>query len=188
MPSLNKAFLLGHVGHTPKLSQTRSGQQATRVSLATSQTIYRADGTKEQRTEWHNVVAYGRLAENICAYVQKGNLLWVEGRDAHARIHRSRRPAEATHGSHREQRPIFQKRPSEVTPCSKTSNALSTHSSAPVASTPGCTPWPPCPGIKRRRKCQKRKLKKPSAKNTRSRFGKPFSNRPKSHLCIAPLV
>lgn len=47
MPSLNKALLLGHVGHTPKLSQTRSGQQATRVSLATSQTIYRADGTKE---------------------------------------------------------------------------------------------------------------------------------------------
>lgn len=79
MPSINKAFLLGHVGHTPKLSQTRSGQQATRVSLATSQTIYRADGTKEQRTEWHNVVAYGRLAENICSYVQKGNLLWVEG-------------------------------------------------------------------------------------------------------------
>lgn len=79
MPSINKAFLLGHVGHTPKLSQTRSGQQATRVSLATSQTIYRADGTKEQRTEWHNVVAYGRLAENVCAYVQKGNLLWVEG-------------------------------------------------------------------------------------------------------------
>ena len=78
MPSINKAFLLGHVGHTPKLSQTRSGQQATRVSLATSQTIYRADGTKEQRTDWHAVIAYGRLAENVCAYVQKGNLLWFE--------------------------------------------------------------------------------------------------------------
>lgn len=89
MPSINKAFLLGHVGHTPKLSQTRSGQQATRVSLATSQTIYRADGTKEQRTEWHNVVAYGRLAENICAYVQKGNLLWVEG-EMHTREYTGR--------------------------------------------------------------------------------------------------
>ena len=49
------------------------------IPLALHGVIYRADGTKEQRTEWHNVVAYGRLAENVCAYVQKGNLLWVEG-------------------------------------------------------------------------------------------------------------
>ena len=63
MPSINKAFLLGHVGHTPKLSQTRSGQQATRVSLATSQTIYRADGTKEQLHRKAQALAARLLAE-----------------------------------------------------------------------------------------------------------------------------
>ena len=79
MPSINKAILLGHVGHTPKLTQARSGTPATSLSLATTETIHRADGTREQKTEWHRVVAYGRLAENICAYVQKGNLIWIEG-------------------------------------------------------------------------------------------------------------
>lgn len=79
MPSINKAILLGHVGHTPKLVQSRAGTPATSISLATTKTVYNADGNRDQRTEWHKVVAFGRTAEILCTYVQKGNLLWVEG-------------------------------------------------------------------------------------------------------------
>ena len=89
MPSINKAILLGHVGHTPRLVQSRSGTPATSISLATSKTIYRNDGSYESKTEWHRVVAYGRIAENICAYVQKGNLLWIED-EMHTRSYTGR--------------------------------------------------------------------------------------------------
>lgn len=80
MASVNSVHLLGYVGHTPQLAVTRTGVKTARVSLATSRTIYRQDGTKLEETEWHRVVVFDRLAEIICQYVQKGNLLWVEGR------------------------------------------------------------------------------------------------------------
>lgn len=89
MPSINKAILLGHVGHTPKLVQSRSGTPATNIPIATNKTIYHTDGSYENKTEWHRVVAYGRIAENICAYVQKGNLLWIEG-ELHTRNYTGR--------------------------------------------------------------------------------------------------
>ena len=80
MSSVNKVYLLGNLGHSPQLAYTAdSGVAVVRLSLATTKKFTLANGDVREDTEWHRVVAYGRLAEVINEYVQKGNRLWVEG-------------------------------------------------------------------------------------------------------------
>ncbi|OPX22411.1 MAG: hypothetical protein B1H03_04470 [Planctomycetales bacterium 4484_113] len=81
MASLNKVFLIGNVGQEPEIRVTPSGAQVARFSMATNERwTSRASGEQQEHTEWHNVVAFGRLAEQVKEYVSKGRQLFVEGR------------------------------------------------------------------------------------------------------------
>lgn len=78
--SVNKVFLLGNVGKDPEIRATGGGTMVASFSLATSDRTKDQAGNWTDRTEWHNLVAYGKLAEIIRDYVKKGGKLFVEGR------------------------------------------------------------------------------------------------------------
>jgi single-strand DNA-binding protein len=78
--SVNKVILLGNIGKEPEFKMLPSGQGVASFSIATSERYKDKGGEWQDRTEWHNVVAYGKLAEIIRDYVKKGNKLYVEGR------------------------------------------------------------------------------------------------------------
>jgi single-strand DNA-binding protein len=78
--SVNKVFLLGNVGKDPEIRSTGGGTAVATFGLATTERSKDAQGNWQDRTEWHNIVAYGRLAEIIRDYVKKGTKLFVEGR------------------------------------------------------------------------------------------------------------
>ena len=75
---INKATLLGNVGHDPEIKTLPSGTRLATFSLATSDRRSK-DENGNPRTEWHNIVAWGKLAEICDRYVTKGKLLYVEG-------------------------------------------------------------------------------------------------------------
>jgi single-strand DNA-binding protein len=77
--SINKLILVGHVGRDPEVQSTSNGNQVAHFSLATDRRIPRENGF-EQRTEWHRLTVWGRLAELAQEYVRKGDRLYVEGR------------------------------------------------------------------------------------------------------------
>lgn len=77
---VNKVLLLGNVGKDPEIKTTPSGQQVASFSLATSRRWKDRDGNKQEKTEWHNVVVWGKQAEVVAQYVTKGKTLFVEGR------------------------------------------------------------------------------------------------------------
>ena len=80
MSSVNKVILLGNIGHTPKFGRTsESGMAIARFTMATSRRYRSSDGSLREDTQWHQLVAYGRTAEIIRDYVQKGNRLYVDG-------------------------------------------------------------------------------------------------------------
>ncbi len=81
--SLNKAMLIGYVGQDPELRYTNSGTAVASFSIATSESWTSADGQKVEKTEWHNLVAWKKLAEIVGEYVKKGSKLFVEGRIQH---------------------------------------------------------------------------------------------------------
>ncbi len=78
--SVNKAILVGNVGKDPETKFLPSGSAVTNFSLATSERFKDKSGEVQERTEWHNLVAYARLAEIVRDYVKKGSKLYVEGR------------------------------------------------------------------------------------------------------------
>lgn len=78
--SVNKVILLGNVGKDPEIKSTASGVVVATFSIATSERFKDKSGTWQDRTEWHNLVAYQRTAEIIRDYVKKGSKLYVEGR------------------------------------------------------------------------------------------------------------
>lgn len=78
--SVNKVILLGNVGKDPEIRSTGGGTMVANFSLATSERYKDQQGNWQDRTEWHNVVAYGRLAEIVRDYVKKGSKLFIEGR------------------------------------------------------------------------------------------------------------
>ncbi len=78
--SVNKVFLLGNVGKDPEIRTTGGGTAVATFGLATTERSKDPQGNWQDRTEWHNIVAYGRLAEIIRDYVKKGTKLFVEGR------------------------------------------------------------------------------------------------------------
>ena len=78
--SVNKVILLGNVGKDPEIRSTAGGTMVANFTLATSDRTKDAQGNWQDRTEWHNLVAFTRTAEIIRDYVKKGSKLYVEGR------------------------------------------------------------------------------------------------------------
>jgi single-strand DNA-binding protein len=78
--TVNKVILLGHVGKNPEITSTNGGTLVAKLSLATSERFKDKQGEWQDRTEWHNLVAYARGAEILRDYVHKGSKLYVEGR------------------------------------------------------------------------------------------------------------
>ena len=80
MSGINKVIILGNVGADPEARTTPSGLQLARFSVATSiKWTDKASGEKREKTEWHRVVVFGRLAELVTEYVAKGDKIYVEG-------------------------------------------------------------------------------------------------------------
>ena len=78
--SVNKVILVGRLGKDPEMKHTSGGTPVTHFSLATDEIWKDAQGEKQQRTEWHNIVAWGKLAEICGDYLKKGRLVYIEGR------------------------------------------------------------------------------------------------------------
>ena len=79
--SVNKVTLLGNLGKDPEVKFLPSGQAVANFSLATTDRVKdKASDQWQDRTEWHNITAYGRTAEIVRDYVKKGNKLYIEGR------------------------------------------------------------------------------------------------------------
>ena len=78
--SLNKATLIGHAGKDAEISYTNSGKAVAKFSLATSVVSKDQSGATQERTVWHNIVAWERLAEICGNYVKKGKQVYIEGR------------------------------------------------------------------------------------------------------------
>ncbi len=78
--SVNRTFLLGHVGKNPEVGTTPGGTLAVNFSLATTDREKDRQGNWSDRTEWHNLVAYGRIAEIVRDYVSKGTQLFIQGK------------------------------------------------------------------------------------------------------------
>jgi single-strand DNA-binding protein len=78
--SVNKVILLGNVGKDPEIKSTASGVAVATFSIATSERFKDKSGNWQDRTEWHNLVAYQRTAEIVRDYVKKGSKLYIEGR------------------------------------------------------------------------------------------------------------
>jgi single-strand DNA-binding protein len=78
--SVNKVILLGNVGKDPEIRSTGGGTMVANFTLATSDRQKDAQGNWQERTEWHNLVAFTRLAEIVRDYVKKGSKLYIEGK------------------------------------------------------------------------------------------------------------
>lgn len=80
MNGINKVIVVGHVGGDPELRETKDGQKVATISVATNSQWKDKAGNEQKKTEWHRVVAWGKLAENVQKYVTKGKQVYVEGR------------------------------------------------------------------------------------------------------------
>jgi single-strand DNA-binding protein len=77
---VNKVILVGNLGRDPELSYLPSGQSVAKFSLATTRAYKDKSGELKEETEWHNIVAWGKLGEICAQYLAKGRQAYVEGR------------------------------------------------------------------------------------------------------------
>ena len=77
---VNKVLLLGNLGRDPEVRNTPSGQSVASFTLATSRRWRDKEGQKQEQTEWHNIVVWGKQAEIASQYLTKGKQVFVEGR------------------------------------------------------------------------------------------------------------
>ncbi len=77
---VNKVILLGNLGKDPEVKYTQSGMAVANFSLATSSSVKDKDGNWQDKTEWHNIKAFGRTAEIAGEYLKKGRTVYLEGR------------------------------------------------------------------------------------------------------------
>lgn len=77
--SVNKVILIGRLGKDPELKYTPSGTPMTRFTLATDESFKDRNGEQQKRTEWHNIVAWNKLAEICGQYLTKGKQVYIEG-------------------------------------------------------------------------------------------------------------
>jgi single-strand DNA-binding protein len=80
MSGLNKAMIIGRVGRAPELKPTNSGGHVSNFTVASNEIWTDKTGTRQEKTEWHRIVAYNKLAELCHKYLLKGSQLYVEGR------------------------------------------------------------------------------------------------------------
>lgn len=80
MSSVNKVILLGNLGKAPELKNLPSGQAVCNFSIATSETYKDKNEQKQERTEWHNIVVWGKTGENCAKYLDKGSKVYIEGK------------------------------------------------------------------------------------------------------------
>jgi single-strand DNA-binding protein len=80
MPGVNKVIIVGNLGKDPDLRHTPQGQAVCNFSVATSETWNDKTGQKQERTEWHRVVVWGKLGELCAKYLSKGRQVYVEGK------------------------------------------------------------------------------------------------------------
>ncbi|HET6267116.1 MAG TPA: single-stranded DNA-binding protein [Acidobacteriota bacterium] len=80
MKSINKVTLIGHVGRQSEIRYTQGGAPVANFSMATNEYWTNNTGERQERTEWHKIVAWGKLAEFCQEYIQKGSYLYIEGR------------------------------------------------------------------------------------------------------------
>ncbi len=78
--NFNKAFILGNVTRQPEVRSMPSGQQVTSFGIATNRFYTDKAGAKKQDTEFHNIVAFGKLADTCARYLNKGSMVFIEGR------------------------------------------------------------------------------------------------------------
>ncbi len=77
--SVNKVILVGRLGRDPEIRSTPSGTTVAKFSIATDERYTDKSGEKQERTEWHNIVAWSKLAEICGQYLKKGKLVYIEG-------------------------------------------------------------------------------------------------------------
>jgi single-strand DNA-binding protein len=80
MASVNKVILVGNLGRDPELRYTQSGQAVANFTLATTERFSTRDGDRQERTEWHRIVTWGKTAELCAQYLSKGRSVYLEGR------------------------------------------------------------------------------------------------------------
>jgi single-strand DNA-binding protein len=81
MAGVNKVILIGNLGRDPELRYTQSGQPVANFTLATTESWSKKDGSgRDEKTEWHRIVAWGRTGELCAQYLAKGRTVYVEGR------------------------------------------------------------------------------------------------------------
>lgn len=78
--SVNKCILVGRVGKDPEIRYMSNGEAVANLTLATSEKWKDKEGKQQEKTEWHNITAYRRLAEVLGEYVTKGSALYIEGK------------------------------------------------------------------------------------------------------------
>ena len=76
---INKVILIGRLGKDPEIRSTPSGTTVTKFTMATDERFTDRNGEKQERTEWHNIVAWGKLGEICGQYLRKGKLVYIEG-------------------------------------------------------------------------------------------------------------
>ena len=80
MASLNKVLLIGQLGRDPELKYVNDNQAVANFSLATTEKFKGKSGELEEKTEWHNIILWGKLAEIAGEYLTKGKTIYLEGR------------------------------------------------------------------------------------------------------------
>lgn len=78
--NLNKVFLIGRLTRDPEVKNLPSGKKVCQLGLATDRFFINKEGEKQQETEFHNIILFGRLAEIASQYLKKGSLVFIEGR------------------------------------------------------------------------------------------------------------
>lgn len=79
MASVNKAIVVGNLGKDPEVRFTQSGRAWARFPVATTETWMDQDNSRQERTEWHNIVVWGKQAESCGQYLAKGRQVYIEG-------------------------------------------------------------------------------------------------------------
>lgn len=80
MSSVNKAIIVGNLGDDPEIRYSTNGDAIANLSVATSESWKDKNGEKQERTEWHRISAFGKLAEIIGEYLSKGSKVYIEGK------------------------------------------------------------------------------------------------------------
>ena len=80
MSGVNKVILVGRLGNDPEIRYTQGGAGVANFNIATSENWTDKDGNRQEKTEWHRIVVWGKMAETCAQYLAKGRQVYIEGR------------------------------------------------------------------------------------------------------------